>query len=203
MKKTLRFNVLIGAAALIALALTGCSNSGSHGRYFSYVQNTIASSVTPPAAQHQAHAAVQHVAVTAVRAFPARTVVISGITPRAGNQDLYIYDTATQTTKDVFPGFDIYSTQISHNDRLIVSSILTPIAEGSGIDYFQLWVADRDGKTITQITTDANNHYDATFSADGSMIAYYAYDSILGLYQLFTIPAAGGTGTEIIFRSEE
>jgi Tol biopolymer transport system component len=200
-KNTISQRAAMAMVALVALvvvaSLTGCSSSGSRGRYLSYVQGETNDAVVR-VAHPQAHAAVNHPAVTAGRAFPASTVVISGITPVAGDQDLYIYDTATQTTKDELPGYYFESTQISHDDTKIVDSVYTPIAAGSSTAYYQLWLGDKDGKTITQITTDATEHYDATFSADGSMIAYWAYDATADLTQLFTISTtAPYTITEI------
>src|ERR1039458_4366597 len=199
-KNTISQRAAMAMVALIALvvvaSLTGCSSSGSHGRYFSFVQGETNDAVVR-VAHPQAHAAVTH-PVTASRAFPASTVVITGITPVAGDQDLYIYDTATQTTKNVLPGLFIDSTQISHDDTKLVSSIYTPITAGSSTAYYQLWMGDKDAKTITQITTDATEHYNATFSADGSMITYWSYDATADLDQLFTISTtAPYTITEI------
>ena len=52
--------------------------------------------------------------------------------------------------------------------------------------------------TITQITTNAADYFNATFSANGNTIAYDAYDSTAELEQLYTVSAvAPYTVTEI------
>ena len=66
-------------------------------------------------------------------------------------------------------------------------------------------MADVKFITVTQITTDPADHFDATFSADGNTIAYWVFNQTLEEGQLFTVgtlapntekPVATPTGTD-------
>jgi hypothetical protein len=184
-------------ASLVAFAgLSGCSGGGSRGRYFAYIQDN--NSDDSAQAHHVAHAGVKHPAVSAAArtsrasaATPAATTV-TGTQPIAGSDDIIIFDTHTNATAlDTGVAFDVESVQVSHDGTELVTSILTPVTVGGvTTNYYELWLADIKFHTVTQITTDANDHYDATFSADGNTIAYWAEDSVKNLEQLFTVTTA-------------
>jgi Tol biopolymer transport system component len=175
--------------------LTGCGGSSSHGRYFAYIQYT-GEGDTAAAAHHQAHtgakrpaAAAAHKATVRAAAQPATTSI------GTGSEDIYVYDTHTNTSTDVLSGLDVESVQISYDGK---KGVVVGYDTVTGYD--QVYLFDRQFITGIQLTSDLTWHYDATFSADGSTITYDAYDSTLDtpLEQLYTIPTtAPYTVTEI------
>lgn len=208
--------VALVASAVVA-SLTGCGSGSSHGRYFAYVEyepgTTAGVKPAAHAAHHQPHAGAKHAAGIAPRAagahgsWPAKTTV-TGNTPYPGPYDIWIYDTHRNKAEDVTgggstdEGLYVESVQVSNGGTRLVASVYTcPSGDptcASNDGNYQLWVGDKNVHSITQITFDAVDHYDATFSADGRTITYYAYDSTAELYQLFTVTAASPyTQTEV------
>jgi len=169
--------MLVLVSLVAFAALMGCGSSGSRGRYFAYVQYEPVTASAPGVARHQAHAgAKQHAVTAAARPSSApgkfAAITFTGGTPVAGDQDIYFYDTHTNTPALVNTALYVDSIQISNDDRKFVASVLTYVTGQSGTSYYQLWVGDRTLHSITQITTDLNDHFGASFSADGRMIAY-------------------------------
>jgi hypothetical protein len=208
-------------ASLVAFAgLSGCSGGGSRGRYFAYIQTTDpAVTPGPSAAKHHAgakHATVATAALKSSTSAVARPgTTFTGGTVIAGTDDIIIYDTHTNAPAlDTGVAYQVESVQVSYDGTQLVASVLTATTITSGFplndgcylqtdsatiaNCYQLWVADVKFKTVTQITTDPADHYDATFSADGNTVAYSQYDSAKGVEQLFTVSdVAPYTETEV------
>src|ERR1039457_777193 len=99
MKKTFRVNLLIGAALLTALALTGCGGSSSQTNLVAYLQVN-----TPPVstdAKAQVHTPVGQSQFLSLKARPhvAGIPAISTVDIQAGTLDAWVVDASTATPK--------------------------------------------------------------------------------------------------------
>jgi Tol biopolymer transport system component len=106
----------------------------------------------------------------------------------SGTVDLYYYDATTQTSTQLNTASSYFCNVQLSNDgtKLLIS------AEDTETGDCQLYLADAKYQTINKLTTDADDHYDASISPDGTIIAYDDWDG-----DLYTLPAAGGTPTEL------
>src|SRR5208282_3172864 len=87
---------------------------------------------------------------------------------------------------------DLQSVQVSRDGQKLVV-----VARDTGGSY-QVYLADKQFQTVTQLTSDTNYHADATFSVDGTQIVFVASNPIGSGNQLFTVPTkAPYTVTEI------
>jgi Tol biopolymer transport system component len=104
-----------------------------------------------------------------------------------GSGDVYIYDTKTGLSTKVDPqSAYFYNVQLSNDGTKLVFTA----ADSSGS--LQVYLADAAFKNVTQLTTGAITHGNAALSPDASLVAF---DS--GGGTLYTIPAAGGTATQV------
>jgi TolB protein len=63
------------------------------------------------------------------------------------------------------------------------------VASGTGNDYSKY--------TVTQLTSDAEDHYQAQLSADGKKVVFVKYNSTVGQNQAYVVDVAGGSETAI------
>lgn len=92
-----------------------------------------------------------------------------------------------------------YSIHVATNGKNVAftSEITT-----SGSTYQQVLVATGSGNnydnyTVTQLTSDAEDHHQAQVSADGSKVVFAKYDSVSGMDKAFVVPASGGAETVV------
>ena len=66
--------------------------------------------------------------------------------------------------------------------------------------YWQVFLAKKTGNTtytITQLTTDAEHHYQPQLSADGKKVVFVKYNSTIGMNQAYVMSVSGGSETLI------
>ena len=88
------------------------------------------------------------------------------------------------------------STQSFDNVQLSAdgTKLVFTADDGATPSAIQVYVADSKLQTITQLTSDASTHVDASISADGTNVVYYNGDN----GKIYTIPATGGTATAVL-----
>jgi Tol biopolymer transport system component len=190
MKKTFRMNLLIGAAALSALALTGCSSGRNQTNLVAYLQSTAAP-VTPGVAKALVHApgskAPQKGGAPAVA-----TVNIP-----AGTFDAWIVDASAATPKP----FKLSSTpglytgiQLSKNGTAVVFTAFDNNAANCdtlrGLGCSQVFVASvlDFGNPIQLTNSTTEDHFAARFSPDGTIVTSSVFDNDAFVSELSTIP---------------
>jgi outer membrane murein-binding lipoprotein Lpp len=181
MKKTFRVNLLIGAAALIALALTGCSSGRNQTNLVAFLQPTNAAVNDIPS-----NPFVMDVSTATATTLPT-TIEGTGLSlnnPFTGAHLSRDGQTVIFTMADGVAGncVDGQYAPANLNDWVGCSQIYTAPLHGIG--------------TVppTQITNDTNvDHFEAVFSPDETMIAatVYNYNNVATtIGELVTIPIA-------------
>ena len=187
MKKTLRFNLLIGAAALTALALTGCGGSSSQTNLVAYLQVN-----TPPVstdAKAQVHTPVGQSQFLSLKARPhvAGIPAISTVDIQAGTLDAWVVDASTATPKP----FKLSSTPGEYEGiQLSRDGTVAVFTADDVLGYTQIFVAyiADFGNPIQVTTSESMDHYQAKFSPDETMITSSVYDYNTDAAELSIIP---------------
>jgi Tol biopolymer transport system component len=185
MKTSLRALLTISLALVVLLGLSGCGNSGSStwsANSFAYIQyenSGDASTSHTHANLHKSHKSSQTVSVHKAGKRSAK----ANIDLETGSADIYVYNTSTSTNTELASGYNLYSAQLSQDG----TKLLAGGWDSNG--YAQIYIADAKFDTVTQLTTDENDHWDPTLSADGSTVAYDVEGA------LYTISSSGGTPT--------
>jgi hypothetical protein len=183
MKKTLRFNLLIGAAALTALALTGCGGSSNQTNLVAYLQSTTApNDVSSDVAKAHIHRA-------GTPAIAAPTDI------QFGEFDAWVVDASTGKAFKLSstPG-EYTGIQLSKDGTAVVFTAFDGNVDNCNTDIglgcsqvFVAYVADfGNAVQITSSTTE--DHFAARFSPDGTIVTSSVYDNDAELSELSTIP---------------
>jgi len=181
---------LIASALLFSFALASCGDNGrviqgATTTSFAYLEYVPSANPGVTVAHNSAAMAHGRRSAHAQRS----SVSIGG-----GDWNLYVMDTVTGTPVKLSPAPQSFESVLLSADgtKLVVT------ADDATSLNVQVYVADSKLQTITQLTSDASPHVDASISADGTKVAY---DD--GNGTIYTIPATGGTATAISTPSVE
>jgi Tol biopolymer transport system component len=125
-----------------------------------------------------------------------RAATDAGVDIQTGTVDLYVFDTLTNTNTKLVTGYAFESVQLSNDG----TELLVGAEDSSG--YLQIYLADSKFETISQLTTDENDHFTPSLSPDGTLVAYSGESGDGGdSFTLYTLAikngAAAGTATEV------
>ena len=184
MKLAIRSMTLIASALLFSFALASCGDNGrviqgATTTSFAYLEYVPSANPGVTVAHNSAAMAHGRRSAHAQRS----SVSIGG-----GDWNLYVMDTVTGTPVKLSPAPQSFESVLLSADgtKLVVT------ADDATSLNVQVYVADSKLQTITQLTSDASPHVDASISADGTKVAY---DD--GNGTIYTIPATGGTATAV------
>jgi hypothetical protein len=192
----MRTLLFVSLAAVMGLVLAGCGSGSStytadHARSFVYIyDNNSVNAGAIISHLHQPMTAAQRKASRMARVHKLATRAAStGVDIASGSMDLYLYDMTTNKSTKLNGAYGSLAFETvsmgAYGTKLLFSAY-----DSKG--YVQVFLADAKLRTITQLTTDENDHFDAQISIDGNWVAFDNDDGTL-----YYMSASGGTATAI------
>jgi len=196
MNRPIRSLLAFASVIAITLGISGCG--GGFRARFAFLQESDVPGVSQATKSATTRASLQsRHTQTHVQAASKKIGVEAAVDIGSGFFDVLVGD-LSGNTRLLAVGFDILNIQLSQDGKKVVFT-----AWDNDTEAYQVYVGDSKLNTVTQLTFDPEDHFDAAFSPDGNTVVYDSFDSDIGWFALFTVPAAGGFPTIVDIGNQE